>query len=163
MDALLNRTAAMAKQGSGGRIRELGRGPGAEYDEETFLHLLGIEQARAERAHYHLRLLLATIEPVAGRPAPFSEASAAKVFSGLRMLLRDTDIMGWYRQGEVAGAVLTVPSDEPEFETASLIEQRVGDGLRSKLPSSVARSLRVRVTHHGPRRMQERKAAGARD
>jgi hypothetical protein len=163
MIAFPNRATVMSKQGTSSTIREMGRRPGAEYDEDTFLHLLAIEQARAERAQYRLRLLLATIEPVAGAPVPFSAASAAQLFGELRLLLRDTDIMGWYRQGQVAGAVLVAPNDELESETAGLIEQRVGDSLRKKLPLSVARSLRVRVTQHGPRRMEKRKAAGARD
>jgi len=153
----------MPKSNSNGSIRSLDGQPGAAYDEEIFLHLLAIERARADRANQKLRLLLATVEPAPGKPAPISPTSAAKLFDGLRLLLRETDIMGWYEQPRVAGAVLTAPHDAPGFETAGLIEQRVADGLRKKLPLSVARNLRVRVTQHGPRRIEQRKAAGARD
>ena len=40
--------------------------------------------------------------------------------------------------------------------TRRVIERRVGEGLRRRLPSKVARSLRVRVVQLGPRRLRER-------
>lgn len=134
-------------------IRALERQPGEEYNEETFLHFLAIERARAERSKQRLWLLLATLEPVAGKPLPFPPASAARVFEGLRESLRETDIMGWYRQDRVAGAVLSASADAPGYETSGLIEKRVGEGLRGRLPSRIARGLRVRVTQQGPRRV----------
>ena len=161
--ALRGRVPDMPKPNSQKSIRSLDCQTGTVYDEETFLHLLAIERARADRANQRLRLLLATVEPVSGKPAAISAGSAARLFDGLRLLLRETDIMGWYEQPRVAGAVLTAPTSAEGFETAGLIEQRVAEGLRKKLPSSVARSLRVRVTQHGPRRLEKRRAAGARD
>ena len=143
----------MANQDRPKPIRALECQPGAEYNEETFLHLLAIEQARAERSNQRLRLLLATLEPVPGKPALIPPATAAKLFEGLRLLLRDTDVMGWYRQARVAGAVLSVRPNAPAAEESGLIEQRVREGLRKRLPSKVARSLRVRVTQQGPRRV----------
>ena len=153
----------MAKANTHKAIRALDGRPGAAYEEETFLHLLAIERARADRANQKLRLLLATLEPVPGKPAAIPASSAAKLFDGLRRLLRETDIMGWYEQPRVAGAVLTAPNDVAGFEDATLIEERVADGLRKTLPASLARQLRVRVTQHGPRRLEKRKAAGSRD
>jgi hypothetical protein len=134
-------------------IRALGGQPGGPYDEETFLHLLTLERARAERANERLRLLLVTIEPAAGRPVTIAEASGVRIVDGLKLLLRDTDVVGWYERGRVVGAVLGVLSDEVGSEASSVIEQRVGDGLRKRLPARIAVSLRVRVTQHGPRRV----------
>jgi hypothetical protein len=153
----------MPNQGRNRSIRALERAPGAEYDEETFLYLLSVERARAQRSNQKLWLLLATLEPVDGKSVPIPRASAARLFDGLRQSLRDTDIMGWYRQDRVAGAVLTARPDASEHETSGLIEQRVGDGLRKRLRSSVARNLRVRVTQHGPRRLDKRAGVSARD
>ena len=134
-------------------IRALDCQPGAEYNEETFLYFLAIERARAERSNRRLPLLLATLEPVGGKPVPIPPANAARLFEGLRLALRDTDIMGWYRQDHVVGAVLGAHADEPEGETSDLIERRVGAGLRERLPANIARGLRVRVTQQGPRRI----------
>lgn len=134
-------------------IRALERTPGAEYDEETFLYFLTMERARAGRSSQRLRLLLVTLEPDPGKPALITPANAAKLFQALRMLLRDTDIMGWYRQDRVAGTILSARADTPEEETSSLIEQRVREGLLERLPSSLGSSLRVRITQQGPRRI----------
>jgi hypothetical protein len=127
--------------------------PGAAYDERTFLYFLAIERARVERSNRPLRLLCATLEPVPGKPVAISPASAARLFEGLRLSLRETDVMGWYRQDRVAGAVLTACADAPGSEMSGLVERRVGEWLRQRLPSKLARSLRVRIIQQGPRRL----------
>jgi hypothetical protein len=141
----------MPNQDTEGRIRTLDCPPGAEYDEEAFLYFLAIEQARAKRVNHRLRLLLATLEPLPGRPVPISRASAGRLFEGLRKSLRDTDVMGWYRQDHTVGAMLWERADAPESETADGVEQRVCDGLRQRLPAKLAGTLRVRVVQLGPR------------
>ena len=145
----------MAKQASRRSIRALECPPGAEYDEETFLYFLTMERARAGRSSQRLRLLLATLEAVPGKPVPIPRPSAAKLFRAMRLLLRDTDIMGWYRQDSVAGAILTARPGSPEDETLALIEERVREGLIERLPASAARILRVRITQQGPRRLEK--------
>ena len=139
-------------------IRALECPPGTEYDEETFLHLPGHRAGTRRRdSNQRLRLLLATLEPVPGKPAPIPPASAARLFEGLRLSLRDTDVMGWYRQDRVAGAVLSARADAAgvrDRRTSSSSGSAKGSGER--LPSSVARSLRVRVVQQGPRRLVKR-------
>jgi hypothetical protein len=134
------------------RIRLLECPPGAEYDEETFLYFLAIEEARALRSNQRLRLLLATLEPRAGRPVPFPPASTRKVFEGLRQSLRDTDVTGWYRQGRAAAAMLSEHGDGPGLETSGIVEQRVREGLCRQLPTKISSGLRVRIVQLGPRR-----------
>ncbi len=67
--------------------------PGTEYDEDTFLYFLAVEQARAERSNYPLRLLFATLEPTPGNPAPIPPVRATRLFEGLRLALRETDVI----------------------------------------------------------------------
>jgi len=50
----------------------------------------------------------------------------------------------------VAGVVLSAGDDAPESEMSGVVEQRVGDTLRQRLPSNAAHSLRVRVVQQGP-------------
>jgi len=126
--------------------------PGREYGEDAFLYFLDIERARAGRSNHPVRLLFATLEPDSGRPAEISAASAVRLFQGMRQSLRETDIVGWYRQGRVAGAVLTAHADVPGKEMSGLIEQRVVNGLRQGLPAKIASGLRVRVVQLGPQR-----------
>jgi hypothetical protein len=127
--------------------------PGTEYHEDAFLYFLDIERARAGRSNHDLRLLVATLEPIPGRPVPIPPASASRLFESLRRSLRETDVTGWYRQGRVAGAVLSARADVPGPRMTGAIEQRVGDRIRQRLPAKVARGLRVRVIQLGPQRI----------
>ena len=146
----------MSSQTRTGTIRALECPNGAEYDEEAFLYFLALEQARAHRSKHPLPLLLATLEPVPGQTIPFPRSGASSLFKGLRLSLRDTDVMGWYRQDHVAGAVLSTPTGAPAIKAAGTLEQRIGDGLRKQLPPSLAASLRVRVVQQGPRPFDNR-------
>jgi hypothetical protein len=123
------------------------------YDEDAFLYFLDIERARAGRANLPLRMLFATFEPEPGKPVPIPASSAIRMFEGMTHTLRDTDVVGWYRQGSVAGAVLGARPDAQDSEMSGTVEQRVGEGLRRRVPAKIARSLRVRVVQLGPRQV----------
>jgi hypothetical protein len=144
----------MSNQTRSGALRDLECPPGTEYDEQAFFYFLSLEQSRAARMRQPLPVLLATLEPEPGQPATLTRADAAKLFDGLRSSIRDTDVMGWYRQGRVAGVVLSAPHTQNNDSSSPIpVEQRVCDGLRKALPSRLARSLQVRlVQQHGPRR-----------
>jgi hypothetical protein len=142
----------MSNQSRLGPTRTLDCQPGTAYDEDAFRYFLDIERARAGRSSRPLRLLFATVQDVPGKPAPIPAASAAQLFEGMRQALRDTDVMGWYREGRVAGAVLSARADAPGAAMPGLIEQRVGDGLRKRLPAKIARGLRVRIIQLAPQR-----------
>ena len=133
--------ASQYRLGSNTRLLECPRD--SEYDDEAFRYFLSVETARAERARQPLRLLLASFEPSPNQPAPFPRDVAAKVFEGLRLTLRDTDVVGWHEQNRVAAAVMHVTVDVGADFTA--FERRVESGLRRRLPAHLARSLRVRV------------------
>ena len=122
---------------------------GSEYDETAFHYFLATERARAARAGRPLRLLLAALEPTPDLPMPFSRGSASRLFSGLRAALRETDVIGWYRQDHVAGAVLSA-WQEALVDGAGPLDRRIEQSLRRCLPDTLARSLRVRVVEHDP-------------
>lgn len=120
-------------------------GPGTEYHEDAFLYFLSVERSLANHANQALRLLLAAVEPVAGRPVPMGKALATRVFGGLRVSLRETDVVGWYRQDRVAGALLSAGAAADGADLSTVIERRVSEGLRQRLPPAVACDLRVRI------------------
>lgn len=119
--------------------------PGKEYDEDAFLYFLAVERSLADRSDHALRLLLVSIEEFPGRPLSMAKATAARLFDALRLSLRETDVIGWYRQDRVAGAVLRARADPAGSDMSRVIRQRVNEGLRRCLPSAVVRSLRVRL------------------
>ena len=142
----------MSNPGRNGLDSPLECPPGTDYHEDTFLYFLAVEQAHAERSNHPLRVLFATLEPNPGRPDPIPPATAARLFEGLRLSLRETDVTGWYRQHRVAGAVLSERADRSGSDVSGVIQKRVGEGLRQRLPSNVARSLCVRVIPLRPER-----------
>ena len=132
----------MSTQIRPGMPRVLDCPAGSEYDEETFHFFLGVEQSRAARAGQQVRLLLASLESGRAEPQPFPGATSRRLFDGLRSAMRETDIIGWYRQGAVAGVVLNAWQ---EALAGTEFERRVEAGLQRRLPPAIAPKLRVRV------------------
>jgi len=118
---------------------------GQAYNEEAFRYFLEIERKRAARARRPVRLLLLDLKRQAATDARIDPVLAAKLFSGLWLCLRETDVIGWYREDRVAAAVLNQLEDGPQSDVSDLIRQRVTGALCKSLSSDVARRLRVRV------------------
>ena len=66
---------------------------------------------------------------------------AVGVFTALSLGLRETDFTGWYRENEVAGAVLTASGRN----TAELVRGRLTDLLGEHVPSDVVGRLQIRI------------------
>ncbi|MGE3841565.1 MAG: hypothetical protein AB7I50_08255 [Vicinamibacterales bacterium] len=124
--------------------------PGQEYSEHVFLYFVDVERARAHRDTRSLRLLLATFEPV-GQPIQMESTHSRLLFRGLKQSLRDTDVVGWYRQDLVAGVVLTQRADAPEHDVSQGVLRRVVPLLDQHLPLPLSTTLRLRVTEMPPR------------
>src|SRR4029077_9558004 len=85
---------------------------GQAYNEEAFRYFLEIERKRAARARRPVLLLLLDLKE---QPAAHMDPIlAGKLFSGLWICLRETDVIGWYREDRVAGAVLTQLEEGPQ-------------------------------------------------
>src|ERR1043166_1949489 len=80
---------------------------GDVYNEEAFRYLLAVERKRFERSNQHFVLVLAELEHGPEQTDRMDAAVSARIFAGLTRALRETDVIGWYREGRVAGAVLT--------------------------------------------------------
>ena len=121
---------------------------GQAYNEEAFRYFLSIEQKRTERSTNSFLLLLVTSSPSSGEP--LSPAVASKLFAALQLCVRDTDFTGWYRQGFVAGAVLTQVDPAAEADVNRIITERVVRAIAAGLPASVADRLEVRIVESAP-------------
>jgi hypothetical protein len=121
---------------------------GRAYNEEAFRHFLVIERKRAERSGRPFRLLLVDLKEQPRISVRIDPVLAPKLFGGLWLCLRETDIIGWYREEHVAGALLTDLGDGPLAEISRQVGQRVTRVLSEGLPSGVARRLQVRVYQH---------------
>ena len=121
---------------------------GHAYNEEAFRYLLAIERKRSERSDRPFLLLLIDLKEPEGANARLDSMAASNLFSNLWLCLRETDCVGWYHEERVAGAVLTELGDRRPTEVSRLIGQRVNARLYERLPSDVARCLRVRIYQH---------------
>ena len=124
---------------------------GHAYNEEAFQYLLGVHRKRSQRSNRSFLLLLVDLQQQPGFGLRIDPAMARKVFSGLWRALREADVIGWYREDQIAGAVLTdLGSGEP-LEVSRQIVQRVDAGLAEVLPPSVARRLQIRICQIQPK------------
>jgi hypothetical protein len=124
---------------------------GQAYNEEAFRYFLDIERKRAARAQRPVVLLLLDLRQLLSSDSPIDPLVIAKLFSGLWQCLRETDVVGWFREDCIAGAVLTQLDSSPGPNVSQAIRQRVSGGIGAGLPQHIARRLRVRVYLLRPR------------
>jgi hypothetical protein len=123
----------------------LPEGCGPVYNEEAFRYFLQIERKRASRSNSRFLLLLVDLKRDEQQSAGFDAATSVKLFSSMLPCLRETDFIGWYRQGRVASAVLTQVGEAPGNEVSNLVACRLREALGQRLPSNVWQRLQVRV------------------
>lgn len=135
------------------RNSRLGPGNGAEggtgandsQNEETFHYFLTIQRQRSERSGRPFSLVLVDLKDQTGQSLSMQPAIADKVFLALRSSLRDTDIVGWYRTGWAAGALLTELGDGQHVDAGKPVGQRVKSTIASEFSEPVAGQLNVTV------------------
>ena len=115
------------------------------YNEEAFHFLLGVERKRFEHSNKPFVLMLVELEERSGQPAPIDPTDGALVFAGLARSLRDTDVIGWYSERHIAGAILSHLGDASIADVSRLLAERVTRTLRDELPEDVAAGLKVRL------------------
>jgi hypothetical protein len=115
------------------------------YNEEAFRFFLECERRRAEVSMRPLLLLLVDLKRQPGMDMRVDPATAGKLFTALARAVRETDFIGWYHDGRVAGAVLTQHADAVVADLPGAVQQRLVKALAEGLPSQVARRLQVRI------------------
>ena len=118
---------------------------GQAYNEEAFRYFLAVERKRAASSRRSFLLLLISIKKRSGVSGPIRPVVATSIFSGLWLGVREVDFIGWFREGRIAGAVLTQGADPLAPEVSRRISQRLTETLRGRVPADVARRVQVRV------------------
>jgi hypothetical protein len=112
-------------------------------DESVFRYFLVRERRRAVRTNRWLVLLLV----MAKRPddrRPGLLGYTAEIFIALAACVREIDFVGWYRDGVVAAAVLTV-GGTGSGDPRQMLRTRVDRKLRRRLSAHETALFRVRV------------------
>jgi len=144
IDTILNRASRQVDDALGFDDRGV---TGQIYNEATFRHFLSREKKRTARSGRSLLLMLVSVRTGDGSEARISRAVAGRLFSAMGSCVREVDFIGWYRDRQVAGAVLAQGDAAPDSDTERVIVDRVTRALRQQVPARVAQGLHVRVLH----------------
>jgi hypothetical protein len=115
------------------------------YNEQAFRCLLFSESKRSERSGHSFNLLLIYSTDKQGLIVQMDRDVADTVVKALFCSLRETDYIGWYREGHIVGGVLTVLEHDSAVEVSIRIRQRVMDTLPVEASTETNSRLQIRV------------------
>ena len=118
------------------------------YNQEAFRYLLESESNRSNRSGYFCQILLVYWTDAQGRDVQMNSHAAKTVMVALSRSLRETDYIGWYRDGRIAGAVLTVLAEEAMAQVPTQLQPRLVEILRAELGVEETSRLQIRVCQH---------------
>jgi hypothetical protein len=113
--------------------------------EEAFHYLLQAEAKRSQRSGQGYHILLVYRSEAQGSMTPMHTYVSSVVLDALAKSLRETDYIGWYRDGHVIGGVLTVVGQDSIADVFTRVQQRVKDALVAKLGSEESRRFHLRL------------------
>lgn len=118
------------------------------YNQETFRYLLESESKRSERSGRSWQVLLVYLTDPQGRIVLMNSRVAKTVIDASSRSLRETDYVGWYRDGQIVGAVLTVLVEETIAQVSTHIQPRLMEVIRAELGVKESSRLQIRVCQH---------------
>ena len=119
------------------------------YSETEYRDLVHGELKRSERSDHPRRILLIYCTNAQRFILPFGAEVAGKMISVLSMSIRDTDYIGWYRQGHIVGILLTALRPPSAADGCESLKTRLMDRLREILPFTEDYALHIRVFDQG--------------
>jgi hypothetical protein len=118
------------------------------YNQEAFRYLLESESKRSEHSGHFCQILLVYWTDAQERIVLMDSHVAKTVMAALPRCVRETDYIGWYRDGRIIGAVLTILVQESMAPVASHLLKRLAEVLQSELSIEASRRLQFRVHPH---------------
>lgn len=113
-------------------------------EEATFKRMIAIERKRTERSKAPFVLML--LEMNTGKESTRNKASLDAVVAALLTACRDTDLVGWYKVGEVVGTMFTGLIINDRDSILNAILTRVSAALRDEL--TFEQFSQVSITFH---------------
>ena len=112
------------------------------YDEHDFLQLLYLERRRSERSARPLCLIL--LEGISIADLYTRESAFQQVFNQLRTSIRETDIVGWYKQSTTL-AILFSDLTAADKIIVNTLQTKVSSAVSVALPSELVKHIRMSV------------------
>ncbi len=113
--------------------------------EEAFRYLLQAEAKRSQRSGQTYQILLIYRIEVTGSVTPMHSNVSAVVLDALAQSLRETDYIGWYREGQIIGGVLTVVGQDSIADVFKRVQQQLKGILLAKLGSEESGCFQFRL------------------
>ena len=113
--------------------------------EETFRYLLEAEHKRAQRTGHGYYVLLVYRTDDKGMVVRMDSYVANEVLDALARSLRETDYIGWYRQGHIAGGVLTVVGPDSVGDVHKRVERYLSHITRNYADHEERGSFQTRL------------------
>lgn len=110
-------------------------------DERYFVRTLRLERKRSERSHEPFALMLFEGPALLGSNAYEVIAGIARAISSCT---RETDVFGWYEQGEVLGLIVSQIGD-PACTTSAMISARIAKALQERLAPEAIENIKLGV------------------
>jgi lipopolysaccharide/colanic/teichoic acid biosynthesis glycosyltransferase len=111
---------------------------------ETFHNMLALERRRAERSRKPFVLMV--IEPSASAEAEVRDLyDLSQVTSALLKSTRETDMVGWYKEGAILGVIFTEISLEFTTPITEILRTKVVSALQNEFGGKVASAMVVTV------------------
>ena len=117
--------------------------------ELAFCNLVRREFRRSERSGHLCRILLIYRANTQGQDVPLGDELADEIISLLFRSYRDTDYIGWYRQGRIVGVLLTTLQRDSIVDGCQTLQARMADRLRDAPTFTDARFLQIHVLNPG--------------
>lgn len=99
--------------------------------EDAFHRMISIERRRTERSRKSFLLML--LDMADHSTSNHNKLSLRKVLSTLSLMLRETDVTGWYRQDSVVGVMFTEITLDEEKSIPATMMTRVTQTLKNQL------------------------------
>ena len=101
------------------------------FNEEAFHKMISLERKRTERSHKPFLLMLLNVgDEIA---ADIGEGTLGKILDVLALATRDTDVVGWFKNGLVVGAMFTEIDLEEKKHIVNTMLARVSTALQDNL------------------------------
>jgi len=113
------------------------------YSERVYHDLIHRESKRSERSGHLCRILLVYCTDRQGLVVPLGTELGDKTFLVLSSNSRDTDYIGWYRQGRIVGVLLTTIRRDSIVEGCEEVKARFLRCIRGALPVRDDHSLHI--------------------
>ena len=110
-------------------------------NEETFRRMIAIERKRTERSQEPFLLML--LEAGSSQSLEKDGKVLDDMLSLLLLSIRETDVIGWYKDRAIVGVMFTGLPREEKSSTLSVILNKVSSTLKAQLPSEHLSQVRI--------------------